>query len=219
MSYALRAGLSFCRVEERLLFLDLIVDRYFCLSTEAERAFFRLYRAEPLDAADQARLARLIAAGLIVDSGRAMIAPCPAAPPVTYSLIDAPTAERRVAGCAAALLSLSLARIELRIAGMARALARISRRKHRLRRDACFERVARVAAAFEAANALVSAHDRCLPRSLAVAHRLIDVGAAPDLVLGVKLAPFRAHAWIQCGEALVNERLEVVRQFTPILVL
>jgi hypothetical protein len=39
-----------------------------------------------------------------------------------------------------------------------------------------------------------------------------------DLVIGVKLAPFRAHAWVQWRDLLVNEQADVTRLFTPILV-
>ena len=36
-------------------------------------------------------------------------------------------------------------------------------------------------------------------------------------VIGVSLYPFAAHSWVQCGTALVNDRLDRVRHFTPIL--
>lgn len=219
MRYALREGLSFCRVEERLLFLDLPADRYFCLSREAERAVARLCGEPAGDASDDARLERLASAGLLVERDAAPpLTPCPAPQAATHSLIGMSPAPRPHE-VAAALLHLTLARIELRVAGMARTLTRVERRKRRVISSASAERIARTAAAFEACNALVSAHDRCLPRSLAIAHRLMGVGARPQLVLAVKLGPFKAHAWVQCGDALVNERVEVARLFTPILVL
>jgi len=220
MRYALRAGLSFCAVEERLLFLDLPADRYFCLGPQAERAFARLYRNEVLEASDRSRLARLADAGLLIAGDQPPpIVPCLSPHAPTHSLIDMPATALRAPGQALALVHFMLARIELRFAGLACALARAGRRKQRLHARATPAGIAGVAAAFEACNALVSAHDRCLPRSLAVAHRLMAIGARPELVLAVKLGPFKAHAWVQCGEALVNERVEVARRFTPILIL
>ena len=219
MRYALREGLSFRRVEDRLLFLDLPADRYFCLSREAERAIARLCDEPAGDASDEAGLERLASAGMLVESGEDRPpTPCPTPPAATHSLVGVGPAPGAT-DIAAALRHLALARIELPVSDLARTLARVKRRTRRgaARPDA--ERIGRVAAAFEACNALVSAHDRCLPRSLAITHRLIGVGARPQLVLGVKLGPFQAHAWVQCGDALINERVEVARLFTPILVL
>jgi hypothetical protein len=219
MRYALREGLSFCRVEDRLLFLDLPADRYFCLSREAERAVARLCDEPAGDAPDRACLARLASTGLLVErDAPESPAPCPARPAATHSLVGMGPAPRP-GDIAAALLHLALARIELRVAGLARTLARAERRKRRVISSASAGHIARTAAAFEACDALVSPHDRCLPRSLAIAHRLISIGARPELVLAVKLGPFKAHAWVRCGDALVNERVEVARRFTPILVL
>lgn len=219
MRYALREGLSFCRVEDRLLFLDLPADRYFCLSREAERAIARLCAERAGEAGDSAILERLARAGMLVESGEDRpLTPCPAPPAATHSLVGSGPAPGAT-DIGAALWHLALAGIELRFAGLARTLARVKRRKRRVAARPGAERIGRVAAAFEACNALVSAHDRCLPRSLAITHRLIGVGARPHLVLGVKLGPFQAHAWVQCGDTLINERVEVARPFTPILVL
>ncbi|RYM07421.1 lasso peptide biosynthesis B2 protein [Sphingobium cupriresistens] len=41
----------------------------------------------------------------------------------------------------------------------------------------------------------------------------------PDVVLGVQLGPFSAHCWVQHEDRLVNDRVDMVRTFTPILVL
>jgi len=220
MRYTLRPGLSFCEVEGRLLFLDLIGDRYFCLAPAAEAAFVRLYRDAAAEDTDQARLIHLAAAGLLVASDHAAgVAPCVPPSMAVRSLIDDARPWSGAPARAAAMIRLTLARIELRIAGMARTALRVARRKERAAGNADRDRIAEIAAAFEASKALVTAHDLCLPRSLAIAHALLAVGARPDLVLGVRLAPFRAHAWVQWGDLLVNERIEVARLFTPILVL
>jgi len=220
MTYILRAGLSFCAIDSRLLFLDLPRDRYFCLSPAAEAAFCRLWRGDAPEEADRERLRHLARTGLLIEDDRATaIAPC--APPTmaATSLLDTSPHTAGAAGRALALLAFSLARLELRTTSIERALARFAGRKLSSGADAEPGRVAGIAAAFEANKAIVGTHDLCLPRSLGIAHRLLSVGARPDLVLGVKLGPFLAHAWVQCGDSLVNERLEVARMFTPILVL
>jgi hypothetical protein len=48
---------------------------------------------------------------------------------------------------------------------------------------------------------------------------MIAKGIRPDVVLGVQLGPFSAHCWVQHEDRLVNDRVDMVRTFTPILVL
>jgi hypothetical protein len=45
------------------------------------------------------------------------------------------------------------------------------------------------------------------------AHRLY-----PSLVLGVRINPFAAHAWVQIGDRVLVGDYDQVRLFTPILV-
>ena len=78
--------------------------------------------------------------------------------------------------------------------------------------------VERIMAPFAAISRLVSLRDACLPHSLAVAERLIRAGQPAQLVFGVRLGPFAAHCWVQQGSLVVNDRVEIVRTFTPILV-
>lgn len=201
------------------MFLDVPADRYFCLSPEAERAVARLWRDRTIEAADRRAIVRLANAGLLVECEAACaVAPCPVPSRATQSLVGiGPSVGAAEIGTA--LLLLARVRIELRVAGLARTLGRVERRKGRPFASADARSIARAAAAFEACNSLVSAHDRCLPRSLAIAHRLIGIGAQPEIVLAVTLGPFKAHAWVQCGDTLINERIEVAHRFTPILVL
>jgi hypothetical protein len=79
--------------------------------------------------------------------------------------------------------------------------------------------LAEVAAAFRLSRLIASPLDRCLPRSLAAAHGLLDRDIVPELVFGVRLQPFAAHCWVRHGQVLVNESLDQVRNFTPILTL
>lgn len=65
---------------------------------------------------------------------------------------------------------------------------------------------------------LWSSQDRCLPRSLALTYALRKAGSNADLVLGVSLNPFAAHAWVQEGDVVLNDALDHVLLFTPILV-
>lgn len=75
-----------------------------------------------------------------------------------------------------------------------------------------------VVRAFEQARLLRSAADRCLPRSIALALCLAARKCRVHVVLGVKLAPFAAHCWVQDGGAVLNDSLEEVQRYSPILV-
>lgn len=72
--------------------------------------------------------------------------------------------------------------------------------------------------AFEQARLLRSAADRCLPRSIALALCLAARQRRVHVVLGVKLAPFAAHCWVQDGGAVLNDSLEEVQRYSPILI-
>jgi len=214
MGYELSPGISFCRIGDRFLFLDLVRDRYFALADAADQVFAALLAG---DQADRDELERLVAQGLLVETpGTKRPLPfCPPPDPVS-SLLDLAGAEDR-AGAAAALARRLIAAAELRATSLAGTLARLARRKERQARKARVADPIPVAHAFAAAALIVPARDRCLTTSLALAHRLVSLGHAPDLVLGVKLRPFQAHCWVQLGAVLPGDRVDVVRNFTPIL--
>jgi len=216
----MRAGISFCRVSGRLLFLDVPGDRYFCLDDAAERSFARLVGGDQLTSEDRQALDKLIAQGLLHPTDLAT-PPVPCVPPraVDTSLLDIGRPPR-AAGLAASFAAQARAATALRLRGLDAVLRRVARRKAALPaapppRDA----LEKVAGAFDRLALLATPLDRCLPRSVAVAHRLLDRGVPPDLVIGVKLHPFGAHCWVQHGGAVVNDRVDTVRAFTAILVI
>lgn len=63
---------------------------------------------------------------------------------------------------------------------------------------------------------LFGSQDRCLYDSLSLALFLSYYDQYPSCVIGVKSAPFGAHAWVQEGNAILNDEPEYVRRFTPI---
>ncbi len=46
---------------------------------------------------------------------------------------------------------------------------------------------------------------------------LASQGCHANLVIGVAL-PFSAHAWVQSGDTILTDALELVEPYTPILV-
>jgi len=64
----------------------------------------------------------------------------------------------------------------------------------------------------------LSSHDRCLNDSLTLIHFLATQALFPQWVIGVRVHPFAAHSWVQCGRFVLNDLPEHVRQYRPILV-
>jgi hypothetical protein len=58
----------------------------------------------------------------------------------------------------------------------------------------------------------------CLFDSLCLVHFLAQFGHFPQWIFGVKLEPFGAHCWVQSGDVVLNDTVEVIGQYTPILV-
>jgi hypothetical protein len=219
MALCLRPGISFCRVGDRLIFLDVAADRYFCLSRPAETAFLRFVeRGDRL-----AELLCLHARGLLVEQpGCPAPTPCIAPAIPELSLLDESLPAVGVMAIAAALGDLAASRWRLKVLGLNRTLGAITRRKAKVANHCSVdvsEQLRRTIGAFRGAGGIVSTLDNCLSQSVAVAGRLLRQGVRTNLVLGVRLGPFSAHCWVQHGDRLVNDRIDMVRMFTPILVI
>ena len=222
MGLMLRPGVSYCEVAGRLMFLDLQTDRYFCLGRRAEAAF-RAASAGPVAAGEQDEaLLPLTQSGLVIPtSDDSRPSACRGLATAVTSLLDDMQARAPVRLKLAALRDLTAAHFALRWRPLNVVLGRLAQQKSRAAPylSAGHVTAQAVAAAFDWSSAIVRSHDRCLPRSIAVAQRLVRLGISADLVVGVSLYPFAAHSWVQCSSALVNDRLDGVRHFTPILVI
>jgi len=219
MGYALRDGISFCFVSDRALFLDVPRDRYFCLSHKASRAFHDVVAGRN---ATTETCEQLVDLGIFEPSDTGSpITPCAAPMPPIRSLAEN-THRTGIASrweTSRALLALGAAALRLRHRGLERALYDIRVRKSRLADHRNREQIIEtIAQGYRGTRTVLSDQDRCLVRSLAISRRLLAAGVAPDLVLAVKLQPFQAHCWVQLGGLLINERREVVRDYTAILI-
>ncbi len=218
MPIGLRAGVSFCDASGHLIFLDVPHDRYFALGAEADTAFRALLGGSHGTTRD---LQPLLDTGFLIDGPRMRpprVCEAPAVPGA--SLLDRPLPHISHAGVALAASALLRTRLQLRWQGLGAVLDRVARARRVDQTEApSADSLARIAAAFEKSSALTRSHDQCLVRSAAAAIRLAAAGIATDLLIGVRVRPFAAHSWLQAGELLVNDRLDNVRGYTPILVL
>lgn len=220
MDFVLRKGVSFCETSGRLVFLDVPNDRYVCLESEADRALRRLAGGESLTREDEAVLADLVADGLLAaapEGARPQACSPPPEPERSLMDEDLPVGSAAVAH---ALWRLARSTLALKVLPLRAMIESTTQRKAQLGCDAepFASMAAEVAGAFKRSALIAAPLDRCLPRSFATAHALLDRKLRPDLVFGVRLHPFGAHCWVQHGRTLVNETLDQVRNFTPILV-
>lgn len=220
MAYRLRNTVGACRVDDRTIFLDLEADRYFGLGAEADAAFQNLVNGVLADPVPPA-LSQLIERGILLADDH-----CSA--PLTLTAYPAPTLQlsepdRRPAP--SMIVCAGLAQIQAARALRRRTLAMILRpaRDRRLQSGGATDNAealyAAVAAAISRYDRLWGAVDRCLIRSLAFLSMAAHAGRSPSLVFGVQARPFSAHCWIEEDGVLLNDRLENVQPYTPILVI
>jgi hypothetical protein len=79
------------------------------------------------------------------------------------------------------------------------------------------ERALLLASVFDRLRPLYPEGYDCLPDSLRLIHFLARSGVFPDWVFGVVADPFEAHCWVQAGSVVLNDRIERVSAFTPIM--
>lgn len=89
-----------------------------------------------------------------------------------------------------------------------------------LSRDAVEEvQIARWVSAFDQTALILGRTDRCLVRSLAMFSILRGHGVSAALVIGVRSDPFSAHAWVQHDDIVLNDSVDQINNYAPILVL
>jgi hypothetical protein len=211
MHHAIRPGLHYARAGGRTLFLDLRQNRYFAITPAAEPDIARLENGDAL-----APDSPLISAGLVIPSNTPFMPPTRPAVPQA-SLLD--TCLRPGPALVLSLVG-KFAWARSSLALMPRSVLPREANGHLDRYSPDDEtELRRIAGAYRTASHVVGAHDQCLAWSLALTRLCRRRGHAAHCLLGVASRPFSAHAWVQSGDHLLNDRYDFVRNFTPILVL
>lgn len=216
METGLRHGLHFCFSGTTPIFLDLETNRYFALPSPVATAFRSLCEdgasGLPASASEALRKARLFG----VPHGQSRPRQTSVEAPDAELLRDRPVGILQTARAALHLLA---ARRLLRRGSLARLVTTIDQEKRqaRMKQDVPSERLRAIVSAHGAMTSCFSAPDMCLPNSAALTRALTANGIPARLVIGVRTPPFAAHCWVQTGTLLLNDRLDVVRIFTPIL--
>ena len=221
MGYAFRRGVSYAILGESVIILDVAANRYFLASKAASDALQKASSGRDIADAEHAALEPLIERGILFAvPGGSAIAPAPSNLPIGDILNEEPR-KPRWRDFFHVLYDIVLYERRLRRGSLSELLGKrgsrqVARRRKSPRDDAAASRS--IAFAYRRAGMLFPTIDRCLPRSLALASTLARRGIECDLVLGVALGPFSAHCWVQKEGVVLNDSLEHVRNFTPILV-
>lgn len=221
MAYALNQDIRYCLTNDRAAFLDLATDRYFCLPPQLDKAFQDvLSKGVNAEASDQV-LASLLRSRILLEQATVTPAPsfslptptsdCWASPIETGLHIDHVIA---LAYYGAAKLDVRSKRLKAIAEGLQSERSKLSNR----RRHSDKKFILSDAARFRQIGAAVKVHDQCLIWSLAMVRYLFLKGFRPHLVLGVRLEPFAAHAWVQSDDVVLSCHVEEALLYTPILV-
>lgn len=224
--YHLTKHTYFCLVDGEMVFLDLCRDRYSCLTKEHSAilsSFLDGTSSMGILAPDAARVAEiLMQVGLLVDNpdcGR-IAKPTSISTPI-LSLMPEFTDKACAIGprdvwrfsLATASASRSLRRRT--IASTVRSVA--SRRQTRESHDIDRRKLAELFGVFQALRPYYPRPYLCRFDSLALLNFLAFYGIFPQWVYGVRLKPFAAHCWVQAGAVVVNDYVETVRTYVPIM--
>ena len=214
MPLALRPGLSWCICTGKAVFLDLERDRYFCVPEELDELFLRWASGHALASEDHARL---VASG-ITQAWEGGPAPAAEFMPASRDLAIADGTTLSIPDLFAAIAGQFRASRALKRRPLAQIIASLAAHKGAATLPKDEARLRRIARAFVTSALFMRAADQCLPRAIAPQQRCRHDGVDSALVFGVRLHPFAAHSWVQAGDAVVVGDLELVRLYTPILV-
>lgn len=218
----LRDGLSYCKVEGHLIFLDIHNDRYFRLAEETEHAFARHLNGDGSDIDIQ----RLIERDILIDGtdGAGHASRSATDVPTHSAMEEVLPGHRRNAGAALDTLSaVCSTHLQLRTRRLKHVLDRLAsyRMARTCKASACGggeRRVLEASASFRSARPFVPIDTCCLLDSVAMIKFLAKRGLHADLVFGVTADPFSAHCWVQHGTTVLNDTLGHVSAHTPIRV-
>jgi hypothetical protein len=217
MRYRVRDGLAFCITGGRAIFLDVAADRYFGLRPEWDEAFQNYLKDKEACAA----IEPLLRGQLLIEAEAGQpFSWQPAIEPARReflveggNLLDV-RSFLFVFAQLKAMLSLRFRRFDRIISGLAD-------RSHALGASVCdsadWPQWGPIVNAFAASTPLRPRNGHCLTNSIAFMDVALSSRLPGKLVLGVSASPFSAHCWVQAGDMVLNDRLENISAFDPIL--
>ena len=237
-SYFLSSHTFFCLADGHYVFLDLRSDEYLCLGrthTDAIEGLLNGHQTatellagirlrDSRDSDQDAVMRALLRKELLVEDAAE-------GKPVTPALVDAPMASvaensdkpRPGIGLAHVwnfFAASATASKNVRWGSIERTVREVEARKSTHIAAATVADDDVITNLFEIFRTLRPYYPRpylCMFDSLALLHFLARYGVFPQWVYGVKLEPFGAHCWVQAGDLVVNDIVDNVRGYTPIM--
>lgn len=199
---------------DRVVLLDVAADRYHLVSGETAIALARCARGLPVS--DPHLLDPLLGSGLppVNAGGLALLSSLRI--PLAGLPLSVSGGRRSIVRTAWWLLR---ARHNLRRLGLARCLEKVGRARRNADAKTSDASALVVAAGFERSRRFLPFRRACLPDSLALLTWLLAARIEATLVVGVRLDPFLAHAWVQTSSHVLNDDPDAVLPYTPILTL
>ncbi len=235
--YLLQPHVHACITTEAAILLDLREDQYIGLDRTQARALacvldgaegFSLTthttvvsEAEAVSFAEQLVKKQL----LTHDRNAGKSASMPNVPTAELSLTESAATERRAPAMRPHhvlnfLRSYAFARFALRHSSLDRVVSRLKarRQQHRAVGQYHLETIADLMIIFRRVRLFVyTPKNRCLLDSLVLIEFLAHYSNFPQFVLGVRIEPFAAHAWVQHDAYVLNGNPDYIRRFTPIV--
>jgi len=220
----LHRDLSYCKVEGRLIFLDIQNDRYFHLTQCLDSALVTyLGGGDAPDSSIQKLIEQkvLISESVDPDDARPSLIKIP-----TRSAMEEETDVRSasISELLDTLTIVCLTQLQLKTQNLKRVHQKLaSLREKRTSRPSMSRpsesHVLEMAAAFRSARLYVPIDMCCLLDSIAMIKFLAKRGLRADLVFGVTGDPFSAHCWAQHSTMILNDAFGHALTFTPIRVI
>jgi hypothetical protein len=219
MGLAFRNGLHVCLADGHVALFDEKGDMYFGLEAPQALVVRRLLETGDIPPEHTAPLQTLLDEGVLVsteDTGFTTAATSLAAP--VESALHRPDRSAPLRLVARAALQHVWTAMLIHRVPLHTSLVRLRDRKARSPRHPLSPDNPYLTA-FLATHRLISTQDQCLRSSIALTHFLLDGGCCPSLVIGVRFRPFGAHAWVQTEGWVLNDTVDHVKPYTPILVI
>lgn len=215
--YVLRDDLSYCRVGERLVFLDVGSDRYFHLPQPLEQALSAYLDGLGCPDAD---ISKLVERTILVEQVGAVISSSPSIKAAVRSAVEASLQPRnlRVSELMEVFAIVLITRMHLKISTLKSLLDDLADDRHKPPAELSEQRISDAAAVFRRARLYVPIEMRCLLDSIAMARFLLRRRIHVHVVFGIALDPFSAHCWVQADDLVLNDTVGNVTSHTPIRV-
>jgi Transglutaminase-like superfamily len=221
--YAVRDDLSFCRVGEQFVFLDINNDRYFRLPQPLEQALVSHLEGNGTSDLD---ISGLIERNILVDQPGSTVVGRRSIKPALRSAMEAPPAKQKIRAFELLeVLAIVLhTRLELKLFALKHVLDGLGADRHIQPVQTTpptallAHRLSDAAAVYRRARLYVPVDMCCLLDSIAMAKFLRRRQLHVHVVFGVALDPFSAHCWVQADDLVLNDTVGNVDSHTPIRV-